>query len=140
MQYGGAVARVDGGGAGCFWLDAPFVILSLEEGDDGFFFLASAGAGALTGLVSGAGATAGTGASAAGGVAAGGVATGAGVVGAGAAALVAGAGAGALSFVVAGTAACAGVVGAAADADGLALEEDLGKALEEAALMGKASA
>jgi hypothetical protein len=119
--------------------DAPFFILSLEEGDDNFF-LAGAGAGASTGLVSGAGAVAGTGASASGGVAAGGVATRAGVDGAGAVALVAGAGAGALGFAVAGAAVGAGVVGATADADGLALEEDLGKALEEAAPMGKASA
>jgi hypothetical protein len=118
--------------------DSPFFILSLEEGDDNF--LAGAGAGASTGLVSGAGAVAGTGASASGGVAAGGVATRAGVGGAGAVALVAGAGAGALGFAVAGAAVGAGVVGATADADGLALEEDLGKALEETAPMGKASA
>jgi hypothetical protein len=45
-----------------------------------------------------------------------------------------------LGFVVAGAAAGAGVVGAATGDDGLALEEDLGKALEEAVPMGKASA
>jgi hypothetical protein len=125
MLYGRAVALVDGGGAGRFW-DAPFFFLSLEEVDDDFFFLAGAGMGVSTGLVSGVGATAGTGALAAGGVAAGGVATGAGVAGAGAAALVAGTGSGALGFAVAGAAAGAGVVGAAAGPDGLALEEDLG--------------